>query len=124
MPIRHCQKCGLKVLVDESQMGSSPFYCQRCAATSKGEPGGPAAEAAPPPPSSGSNPAAAAPMALVASKGSALKIACPYCKASFTGRVPAKPAKGACPVCQKELILLPDGKVKPSAGFDIAKWKQ
>jgi len=35
MPIRHCQKCGLKVLIDESQTGANPFYCQRCTAAMK-----------------------------------------------------------------------------------------
>ncbi|HLF94578.1 MAG TPA: hypothetical protein VJB14_14030, partial [Planctomycetota bacterium] len=36
MPIRHCQKCGLKVLIDESQAGANPFYCQRCTTAMKG----------------------------------------------------------------------------------------
>ena len=29
MPIRLCQKCGLKVLIDESQAGTNPFYQPR-----------------------------------------------------------------------------------------------
>ena len=88
MPIRHCQKCGLKVLIDESQMGANPFYCQRCAATSESAPAAaPPAEAeAHPPSSTQKSPVAAgpAPLAAVPAKGSALKIACPYCKANFT----------------------------------------
>jgi hypothetical protein len=52
-----------------------------------------------------------------------VKVLCPYCKASFNGRIPQKPARGACPVCQKELILLPNGDIRPSAGFDVTKWQ-
>src|SRR5258706_6929504 len=100
MPIRHCQKCGLKVLIDDSLMSVNPFYCQRCAAVAK-TPGEEAAAAPPPAPSAS---AGVATLAANPAKGSALKVACPYCKASFTGRVPAKPAKGACPVCHKDLI--------------------
>ena len=37
MPIRLCQKCGLKVLIDESQAGTNPFYCQRCTTAMKGQ---------------------------------------------------------------------------------------
>ena len=40
MPIRHCQKCGLKVVVADAQSAPSPLYCQSCQA---------AAAAAPPP---------------------------------------------------------------------------
>ncbi len=116
MPIRHCQKCGLKVLIDESQAGANPFYCQRCTTAMKqGDPApsaDPVGMAKTPPPA----PSAAARPATV-------KVLCPYCKASFNGRVPQKPARGACPVCQKELILLPTGDIRPAAGFDIAKWQ-
>jgi hypothetical protein len=48
MPIRLCQKCGLKVLIDESQAGTNPFYCQRCTTAMKGQEGA-AAPAAPKP---------------------------------------------------------------------------
>ena len=41
MPIRLCQKCGLKVLIDESQAGTNPFYCQRCTTAMKGQEGAP-----------------------------------------------------------------------------------
>jgi hypothetical protein len=37
--------------------------------------------------------------------------------------VPQKPARGSCPVCQKELILLPNGDIKPAAGFDLNSWQ-
>ena len=37
MPIRHCQKCGLRALIDESQSTRNPFLCQRCAASEKEE---------------------------------------------------------------------------------------
>jgi hypothetical protein len=40
MPIRHCQRCGLKVVVGDAQSAPSPLYCQTCQA---------AAAAAPPP---------------------------------------------------------------------------
>src|ERR1043166_5878557 len=126
MPIRLCQKCGLKVLIDESQAGANPFYCQRCttAMKSSGEPSEavasghtpsrrevPSAVAAPTPQPSGPSRAT-------------VKVLCPYCKASFNGRIPQKPARGACPVCQKELILLPTGDIRPAQGFDISKWQE
>ncbi len=129
MPIRHCQKCGLKVLIDESQTTANPFYCQRCAATAKAG-GGSAAKMADPIPMVSKRESAPVPApppaATSAMKGSGgpVKVLCPYCKASFSGRLPAKPAKGACPVCQKELVLLPDGKIKPAATFDLAKWQK
>jgi hypothetical protein len=135
MPIRHCQKCGLKVLIDESQTTANPFYCQRCAATAKaggGGGGGGSAKAPPadPIPMVSKRDSAPMPAAPAASggggggKGGPVKVLCPYCKASFSGRLPAKPAKGACPVCQKELVLLPDGKIKPAATFDLGKWQK
>jgi hypothetical protein len=57
-----------------------------------------------------------------AAKAATVRVLCPYCKASFNGRVPQKPARGSCPVCQKELILLPNGDIKPAAGFDLASY--
>ena len=43
------------------------------------------------------------------------RLSCPLCKGTFTGRLPARAAKGLCPLCQKDLVLLPDGKIqKPS----------
>src|SRR5262245_27933390 len=128
MPIRLCQKCGLKVLIDESQAGTNPFYCQRCTTAMKGQEGAapsPAAPAAknptPSPVMSGrSDPAAPS---VGAAKPATVRVLCPYCKASFNGRVPQKPARGSCPVCQKELILLPNGDIKPAAGFDLATYQ-
>jgi hypothetical protein len=114
MPIRHCQKCGLKVLIDESQAATSPFYCQRCTTSIKNEGGG-AAESAPPRPRAGAAPGG---------KPGTVKVQCPYCKASFNGRIPQKPARGACPVCQKELILLPNGDIRSASGFDPLKWQR
>jgi endogenous inhibitor of DNA gyrase (YacG/DUF329 family) len=130
MPIRHCQKCSLKVLIDESQSNVSPFYCQRCTAALKSE------SAASPTPAKGnrrSSPqltpvpataavAVAAPPAA-SGKTSTIKVFCPYCKASFNGKIPAKPARGSCPLCQKDLILLPTGDIRPAADFDLAKWQ-
>jgi len=136
MPIRHCQKCGLKVLIDESQTTANPFYCQRCAATAKaggggsGGGGGAASAKAPlvdPIPMVSKRDSASVPASAPSgggNKGGPVKVLCPYCKASFSGRLPAKPAKGACPVCQKELVLLPDGKIKPAATFDLGKWQK
>jgi hypothetical protein len=132
MPIRHCQKCGLKVLIDESQAGANPFYCQRCTTAMKSSEQAevavsgltpvkrdvPSAVSPTPLPSPTPQPVSSAPAR------STVKVLCPYCKASFNGRVPQKPARGACPVCQKELILLPTGDIRPSQGFDIGKWQQ
>lgn len=102
MPIRPCSKCGLKVLVTESQVAAANFLCQRCSGSST--------PAAPPKPAGGST-------------RSAVKVNCPFCKATFSGSIPSKPAKGSCPVCRKDLILLPDGTIQPAAAFDLAKWQ-
>ena len=118
MPIRHCQKCGLKVLIDDSQSAINPFYCQRCTTAMKnsGEEAPVAAAASAPAP-------AARQSASAVEKPATVKVLCPYCKASFNGRVPQKPARGACPVCQKELILLPTGGIRAAAGFDATQWQ-
>src|SRR5262245_9408826 len=119
MPIRHCQKCGLKVLIDESQAQTSVFYCQRCTTAMKSQ------EAAAMEAAVAVRPQTPLPSAPTsAPKPVTVKVLCPYCKASFNGRVPQKPARGACPVCQKELILLPNGDIRPAAGFDLSKWQQ
>jgi hypothetical protein len=129
MPIRLCQKCGLKVLIDESQAGTNPFYCQRCTTAMKGQEGAPAPgpitpvkNPTPSPVSMGSRSEPAAP-SVGAAKAATVRVLCPYCKASFNGRVPTKPARGSCPVCQKELILLPNGDIKPAAGFDLGQYQ-
>jgi hypothetical protein len=128
MPIRLCQKCGLKVLIDESQAGTNPFYCQRCTTAMKGQEVAPAPGPLTPPrnptpsPVMGSKSEPAVP-SVGAAKAATVRVLCPYCKASFNGRVPQKPARGSCPVCQKELILLPNGDIKPSAGFDLNSWQ-
>src|SRR5688572_26431150 len=132
MPIRHCQKCSLKVLIDESQAGVSPFYCQRCTAALKSDGG---AEPAPAPSAAArraSSPRLTpvpAPSAVAVAvppsvgKSSTVKVFCPYCKASFNGKIPSKPARGSCPLCQKDLILLPNGDIRPAADFDLSKWQ-
>ena len=40
------------------------------------------------------------------------RLSCPSCKGNFTGRLPARAAKGLCPICKKDLVLLPDGKIQ------------
>jgi hypothetical protein len=127
MPIRLCQKCGLKVLIDESQAGTNPFYCQRCTTAMKGQEGAAAPVSAknptPSPVVSAGRSDPAAPSVPSAAKSATVRVLCPYCKASFNGRVPQKPARGSCPVCQKELILLPNGDIKPAAGFDLGQYQ-
>jgi hypothetical protein len=131
MPIRLCQKCGLKVLIDETQAGVQPFYCQRCTTAMKGQEGAgapapgpitPVKNPTPSPVTMGNRSDPAAP-SVGAAKAATVRVLCPYCKASFNGRVPTKPARGSCPVCQKELILLPNGDIKPAAGFDLTSWQ-
>lgn len=130
MPIRHCQKCSLKVLIDDSQANVSPFYCQRCTAALKSDGGASVGQAvvATRKASAVNLTPVPAPMAVAvasppaAGKTSTVKVFCPYCKASFNGRIPAKPARGSCPLCQKDLILLPTGDIRPAADFDLAKW--
>ncbi len=105
MPVRHCQKCGLKVLVDEAQQSANPFYCQRCEASVGGDTqrleGGPPGGEAP--------------------KAGPVKVVCPFCRGGFSGRIPSKPAKGSCPICRKELVLLPTGEIVSAESFDSSK---
>ena len=102
MPIKSCKQCGLKVLVDASQGASDDYTCPRCA---------PAAAAPAPKPSGGG-------------RRSSVKVTCPYCGAAFSGSVPSRPAKGGCPVCQKELVLLPDGTIQAAATFNLGAWQK
>jgi hypothetical protein len=95
--------CGLKVLVDASQAASDDYLCPRCAPA-----GGPPS----PKPSGGGG------------RRASVKVTCPYCGASFSGSIPSRPAKGGCPVCQKELILLPDGTIQAAATFNLAAWQK
>ncbi len=50
-------------------------------------------------------------------EGAKVKIVCPSCGGSFKGRLPAKPARGTCPRCQKDLVLLPTGAVDTETKF-------
>lgn len=100
MPIRHCQKCGLKVLIDEAQAGINPFLCQRCsAAIASGDTS--AVESVLNTTDTGdSNEPKARPT---------VKLICPACHSSFKGRLPSRAAHAECPVCKAPLILQPDG---------------
>ena len=50
-------------------------------------------------------------------EGAKVKIVCPACGGSFKGRLPAKPARGTCPRCQKDLVLLPSGAIDTETQF-------
>ena len=50
-------------------------------------------------------------------EGVKVKIICPSCGGSFKGRLPSKPARGTCPRCQKDLVLLPTGAVDTETKF-------
>ena len=104
MPIKACSRCGLKVLVDASLAASDNYLCPRCAPDAK------PASAPPPRPAGGKRPS--------------VKVTCPYCGASFSGSMPSRPAKGGCPVCQKELVLLPDGTIQAAATFNLQTWQK
>src|SRR4029079_8840927 len=106
-------------------------YCQRCTTAMKGQEGasapGPITPVRNPTPSpvvsmaNRSDPAA--PSVTGAAKAATVRVLCPYCKASFNGRVPQKPARGSCPVYQKELILLPHGDIQPAARRDLGQYQ-
>src|SRR5258705_1294450 len=104
MPIKSCTRCGLKVLVDASQAASDTYLCPRCVSEAKGS--------------------GAAPKPVGSAKRSSVKVACPYCGASFSGSIPSRPAKGGCPVCQKELVLLPDGTIQAAPSFNLNAWQK
>ena len=103
MPIKSCSRCGLKVLVDATQAANDNYLCPRCAPDVKSAP-------APKPAGGGKRPS--------------VKVTCPYCGAAFSGSIPSRPAKGGCPVCQKELVLLPDGTIQAAATFNIQAWQK
>jgi len=106
MPIKSCTRCGLKVLVDAQAANVEDFLCTRCAPNAAPAP----ASAPPPRPAGGKRPS--------------VKVTCPYCGASFSGSKPSRPAKGGCPVCQKELVLLPDGTIQAAATFNLSSWQK
>src|SRR5688572_7105425 len=106
MPIKACTRCGLKVLVDAATAASDEYLCPRCAPDAK--------------PSTAPSSKPSAP----SGKRASVKVTCPYCGASFSGSKPSRPAKGGCPVCQKELILLPDGTIQAAATFNMAAWQK
>jgi hypothetical protein len=103
MPIKSCTRCGLKVLVDAQAAATDNFLCTRCAPDAK--------------PAPASRPAGGG-------KRPTVKVTCPYCGASFSGSIPSRPAKGGCPVCQKELVLLPDGTIQAAASFNLTSWQK
>lgn len=107
MPIKACTRCGLKVLVDASVAASDTYLCPRCAPDVK--------------PASSSKPGGGG---AGGGKRPSIKVSCPYCGASFSGSMPSRPAKGGCPVCQKELVLLPDGTIQAAATFNLAVWQK
>lgn len=104
MPIRHCHKCGLKVLVEEEQGLQNPFYCQRCASEISASPGG------------ASLPAPAGPAGTTLRPRTVASLTCPSCGAKFKGKLPQKVARGSCPSCSKVLLLSPDGTLEPADG--------
>src|SRR5688572_27050955 len=106
MPIKACTRCGLKVLVDAATAASDEYLCPRCAPDAK--------------PSTAPSSKPSAP----SGKRASVKVTCPYCGASFSGSKPSRPAKGGCPVCQKELVLLPDGTIQAAATFNLSSWQK
>ena len=106
MPIRHCQKCGLKVLIGQEQAEEDPFLCQRCSAAG----------------SEGADSAVADDPAKEEPVSGPKKVSCVHCQAGFSAKLPTKPARGSCPVCRKPLVLLPDGEVIPADGFETKTW--
>ncbi|MBI4565755.1 MAG: hypothetical protein HY716_13770 [Planctomycetes bacterium] len=107
MPIRKCSKCGLKVLVDAVEGDDASFACRRCTGAPSAAPA--AAPPAPAPP-------------LTAKKNTA-KVECPACHAPFSAAVPTRPAKGVCPLCKKDLVLLPDATIQLFESFNLSTWK-
>jgi hypothetical protein len=125
MPIRHCQLCGIKVIVDEDKASVFPFYCDLC--STKTQMGmTPAPEGSPPttPPSVDSPPF---PMSTPLSPPSvteeeAKPLACPSCSAGLPIMAGPKPIKSRCPGCAIELAVLPTGEVKLIEGEDPLKF--
>jgi len=129
MPIRHCQLCGIKVIVDEDKASVFPFYCDLCSTkTQMGgaavpEPGRFGPPTPPPPnveapPFPSTTPLSSSP----APEEEAKPLACPSCSAGLPLMAGSKPIKSRCPGCDAEVAVLPTGEVKLIEGEDPLKY--
>lgn len=109
MPIRHCQNCGIKIIVDDDKATVFPFYCDLChtksAIVSSVKTGG-------------------EPLQAVETKVDPTKSesVCPNCNLILTIKVAEKPIKSRCPECSKDILLLPNGSVRLIEDPDILKF--
>lgn len=112
MPIRHCQNCGIKIIVDDDKATVFPFYCDLChtksAMVSSVKTGG--------------EPLQAAETKVDASLQKKSESVCPNCNLILTIKVAEKPIKSRCPECSRDILLLPDGSVRLIEDPDLLKF--
>ncbi len=128
MPIRHCQLCGIKVIVDEDKASVFPFYCDLC--STKTQMGGEAVPEpsrfnppTPPPPSVEAPPfPSTTPLSSAPPAEEAKPLSCPSCSAGLPLMAGSKPIKSRCPGCAAEVAVLPTGEVKLIEGEDPLKF--
>lgn len=116
MPIKLCQKCGLKVYVEEGRPAPNPFLCTRCQAVQRAamKQVSPFDQTAimsqrPQPAEAPPIAVAAAPVAEATQKS---RLACPACGGVFSAKLPERPSRGKCPRCLRVVTVHPDGKVR------------
>lgn len=127
MPIRHCQICGIKVIVDADKTAVYPFFCDLCrsrtqsrmaAVSAPGKDVGKTSTALPPihlplptghpapvPPPPPPPPTPPPPEKFSGE--------CPECGAEIRGIRQPQPQKVTCTFCLTELAIMPDGPLRP-----------
>ncbi|HLG41769.1 MAG TPA: hypothetical protein VI643_00285 [Planctomycetota bacterium] len=128
MPIRHCQLCGIKVIVDEDKASVFPFYCDLCSTkTQMGgaavpEPGRSNPPTPPPPSVEAPSFPSTTPLSSAPADEEAKPLSCPSCSAGLPLMAGSKPIKSRCPGCAAEVAVLPTGEVKLIEGEDPLKF--
>lgn len=123
MPIRHCQLCGIKVIVDEDKASVFPFYCDLCSTkTQMGAAPAPESPASTPPGVDSPPFPMSTPLSPPPVTEEAKPLSCPSCHAGLPIMAGPKPIKSRCPGCAAELAVLPTGVVKLIEGEDPLKF--
>lgn len=91
MPVRECQACRTKVLVDPAGMQLDPFYCIFCSQRMK------QSNAAPP---------------STTRLQQVLVVKCPHCAAQVALPRSSDPIRAHCRTCTADFVYLPDGTIE------------
>lgn len=144
MPIRHCQLCGIKVIVDEDKASVFPFYCDLCQTKTSMKSAPPQPEiptgdemgmpmdpsfddltspppSVPPPPPPPSAPRITTSRQPVVPPP-APQVKCPVCLGEIPVTPASRPIKSRCPICNADLAIYPDGSVKSANEAELLKY--